>query len=210
MSAHYLVPRRDAAVETEVRRSRFLCTLARVADEQAARAVVEGLRRQHPDAGHHCSAYVLGPPGPARVERAADDGEPAGTAGAPMLEVLRGAEVGDVVAVVTRWFGGTLLGAGGLVRAYGDAVRAALASAGTRRRELLSELTLEVGHGDAGRVESELRTRGIAVLDTAYAVRVVLRLGVAPHDVPRLHALLAELTGGTAVAEPAGERWVDR
>ncbi|MGZ6754375.1 MAG: YigZ family protein [Nocardioides sp.] len=206
----YLTLARDATAETEVRRSRFLCTLARVEDEAAARAVVEGLHRRHWDARHHCSAFVLGPPGPGRVERSSDDGEPAGTAGAPMLEVLRGAEVSDAVAVVTRWFGGTLLGAGGLVRAYGDAVRAALDEAGTRRRELVRELTLDLDHADAGRVEGELRARDVAVLEVAWADRVTLRLGVVPQGEAALHAVVAELTGGTALATPAGESWVDR
>ena len=204
----YVVPARDAEAEIEVKRSRFVCTIARADDEPAARAVVDRLRRRHWDARHHCSAFVLGPD--AAVERSSDDGEPAGTAGAPMLEVLRGAGVSDVVAVVTRWFGGTLLGAGGLVRAYGDAVRAGLVAAGTRRRSLVRELLLEVGHADAGRVESELRNRGVAVLDTAYAAAVMLRLGVAPEDEPGLHALVAELTGGASAAVAAGERWVDR
>ncbi|WP_341925727.1 YigZ family protein [Nocardioides psychrotolerans] len=205
--ASYLVPRRDTQAEIEVKRSRFLCTVARVEDEAAARAVVDGLRKQHHDARHHCSAFVLGPDG--AVERSSDDGEPSGTAGAPMLEVVRGAGVSDVVAVVTRWFGGTLLGAGGLVRAYGDAVRAGLDAAGTQRRSLVQELLLEVDHADAGRVESELRTRGVAVLDSDYAGAVTLRLGVAPADVRRLHALVAELTSGAPAAVVAGERWVD-
>lgn len=209
----YLTVARDVEAEIEVKRSRFLCTLVRVEDEAAARAVVERLRKQHWDARHHCSALriqhsIVGSP-TSPVERSSDDGEPAGTAGAPMLEVLRGAGVSDVVAVVTRWFGGTLLGAGGLVRAYGDAVRAALDEAGTLRRSLLREHVLELEHGDAGRVESELRTRGIKVLDTAYGARVSLTLGVAPDEEPRLAALLAELTAGGAETTVAGERWVD-
>ncbi len=208
MSDSYLTIARDGEAEIEVKRSRFLCTLARVEDEEAARAVVDRLRRRHWDARHHCSAFVLGPD--AAVERSSDDGEPAGTAGAPMLEVLRGRGVSDVVAVVSRWFGGTLLGAGGLVRAYGDAVRAGLDVTGTRRRDLVRELDLELGHADAGRVESELRARGIAVLDTTYAAVVTLRLGVPVAEVERLHALVAELTGGSAAAVEAGERWVDR
>ncbi|MDQ4052371.1 MAG: YigZ family protein [Actinomycetota bacterium] len=199
----------DAEAEIEVKRSRFRCTLERVESEPAARAVVERLRRQHWDARHHCSAFVLGPP-PTRVERSSDDGEPAGTAGAPMLEVLRGHQVSDVVAVATRWFGGTLLGAGGLVRAYGDAVRAAVESAGTLERRLLRELEIELGHEDAGRIESELRSRDVAVLDTAYAAAVVLCVGVDPDHEQRLHALLAELTAGTGHAVVTGERWVDR
>ncbi|KQW48906.1 hypothetical protein ASC77_09305 [Nocardioides sp. Root1257] len=204
----YLTIASDVTAEIEVKRSRFLCTLVRVEDEQAARAVVERLRKEHWDAGHHCSALRVGPP-PHEVERSADDGEPAGTAGAPMLEVLRGAEVSDVVAVVTRWFGGTLLGAGGLVRAYGDAVRTALDGAGTLRRSLLREHVLELEHADAGRLESELRTRGIAILDTTYADRVSLTLGVPPAGEARLATALAELTGGSAETTVAGERWVD-
>jgi uncharacterized YigZ family protein len=207
----YLTVARSAEAEIEIKRSRFRCTLERVEDEPAARAIVDRLRREHWDARHHCSAFRIGPP-PQTVERSSDDGEPAGTAGAPMLEVLRGHSgtgVSDVVAVVTRWFGGTLLGAGGLVRAYGDAVRAALVEAGTVRRTLVREHLLELGHADAGRIESELRARGIAVLDTAYGGGVVLTLGVPPDEEPRLAGLLAELTAGAVETRVAGERWVD-
>ncbi|NYD57833.1 putative YigZ family protein [Nocardioides marinisabuli] len=210
MSGHasYLVVGRDAEVEIEVRRSRFLATVARVATEDEARAVVERLRKRHHDARHHCSAMVVGPP-PVPVERSSDDGEPAGTAGAPMLEVLRGAGLSDTVAVVTRWFGGTLLGAGGLVRAYGDAVRAALEAAGTRERRLLREVGLEVEHAEAGRVEGELRSRGVELLDVQWGASVHLVLGVAPSDDAATRALLAEVTAGAAEPVALGERWVD-
>jgi len=205
VSTSYLVPARDAEAEVVVRRSRFLAVVRRVPDEVGARELVEELRRTHRDARHHCSAFVLGPTG--AVAGSSDDGEPAGTAGAPMLEVLRGAQVSDVAAVVVRWFGGTLLGAGGLVRAYGDAVRLALEAAGTRRRHLLHEFVVALPHADAGRVESELRSRGVTVLDTAYGAEVALRVGV-PEPGP-LEGWLAELTAGRVAAEPAGERWVD-
>lgn len=208
--SRYLTIARDGEAEIEVKRSRFLCTLVRVEDEPAARAVVERLRRQHGDARHHCSAFVLG--AEREVERASDDGEPAGTAGAPMLAVLRGhggEGVSDVVAVVSRWFGGTLLGAGGLVRVYGDAVHAGLEATGTRRRHLLRELALEVGHADAGRVESELRSRGVTVLDTTYAETVTLLLGTPPDQAGHVHALVAELTAGSTSARSVGARWVD-
>ena len=207
---------RDGEAAIEVKRSRFLCTLERVEDEATARALVDRLRRQHWDARHHCSAFRLGPP-PQPVERSNDDGEPAGTAGAPMLEVLRGhpstdpgtVGVSDVVAVVTRWFGGTLLGAGGLVRAYSDAVRAALDEVGTLRRDLLREHSLTVDHAAAGRLETELRTAGVAVLDRSYAAGVTLRLAAPPDEEPRLRALVAELTAGAGVLVPGAERWVD-
>ena len=203
----YLTIARDTTGEVEDRGSRFLCTLRRVADEDEARALVAALRREHWDARHHCSAFVLGPDG--AVQRSSDDGEPAGTAGAPMLDVLRGAEVSDVAAVVTRWFGGTLLGAGGLVRAYGDAVRAALAEAGTLRRSLLTELALELDHADAGRVEGELRAKGVSVLEVAYDVRVRLLLAATPEEVDRVSALVAAATSGAGVPVVVGERWVD-
>lgn len=207
MVSRYLTLARDATAEIEVKRSRFRCDVVRVSSETDARAVVEAARRDHWDARHHCSAFALGPA--REVERSSDDGEPSGTAGAPMLEVLRGAEVSDVVAVVTRWFGGTLLGAGGLVRAYSDAVRAGLAAAGTRERALLRELTLAVDHADAGRFESDLRGRGFVVLDASYGVGVTLLLGVPPDDESRLHAAVAVLTSGTNEATLTGERWVD-
>jgi uncharacterized YigZ family protein len=203
----YLTIARDAEGEVEAKGSRFLCTLRRVSDEAAARAVVAELRRAHWDARHHCSAFVIGPD--AALQRSSDDGEPAGTAGAPMLEVLRGAGVSDVVAVVTRWFGGTLLGAGGLVRAYGDAVRAGLEVAGTRRRSLLEEVALAVDPADAGRLEGELRSRGIPVLDVEWSGRVRLVLGVAPDGLDDVRSTVAALTAGTVEPEVVGERWAD-
>jgi uncharacterized YigZ family protein len=206
MTGSYLTIARNGEAEIEAKRSRFRCTLERVPDEAAARAVVDRLRKEHWDARHHCSAFVLGPT--AAVQRSSDDGEPAGTAGAPMLEVLRGAGVSDVVAVVTRWFGGTLLGAGGLVRAYGDAVRAALDEVGVLTRELVTEYELTVGHAEAGRLESELRTRGVQILDTSYADAVTMRVGV--RDPSGLAELVAELTGGAVPApRQVGSRWTD-
>ncbi|GGD14335.1 YigZ family protein [Nocardioides daphniae] len=204
----YLTIARDGEAELEVKRSRFLCTLRRVETEEAARALVEEMRKAHWDARHHCSAFVLG--ADAMLQRSNDDGEPAGTAGAPMLEVLRGARgegVSDVVAVVTRWFGGILLGAGGLVRAYGDAVQAGLAEVGTLERRLLQEWSLVLDHGEAGRVESDLRSRGVQVLDTTYDARVRLLLGC--EDGAALGVQVAELTAGRGALTRAGERWVD-
>lgn len=204
----YLTIARGGEAEIEAKRSRFRCTLERVESEEAARALVERLRREHWQARHHCSAFVIGPK--ATVQRSSDDGEPSGTAGAPMLEVLRGREVSDVVAVVTRWFGGVLLGTGGLVRAYGESVHAALDAVGTLRRTLLVEHELVVPHTDAGRVENELRARGTAVLDVAYGSSVTLRVGVPADGAATLVAQVAELTAGGAAPARVGTRWVDQ
>lgn len=198
----------DAAAEAEleVKRSRFRCVLTPVAEEDAAREAVAQARRLHWDARHHCSAFILGP-GRA-VERSSDDGEPSGTAGAPMLEALRASGLTDLVAVVTRWFGGTLLGTGGLVRAYGDAVREAIEAAQVREVRLVQLLTATVDAATAGRVEAELRAHGITVVETTWGQQVDLLLGVRPAEQHALEALLAELTGGSARARPSGERWL--
>ena len=198
---------RAATAEIEVKRSRFLGHVVPVTTEDEARAVVDAARKEHWDARHHCSAFVLGPDG--AVQRSSDDGEPSGTAGAPMLEVLRGRGLTDVVAVVTRWFGGTLLGAGGLVRAYSDATKAALDAAGTRRRVLMSRFDLVAGHADAARWEAELRARGVTVLGVDYAERATLHLAVPAGDEEALQAQVAARTAGTAIAQPAGETWAD-
>jgi uncharacterized YigZ family protein len=207
MSMAYLTIAGHATAEVVVSRSRFLCTLERVDDELSARSVIEQERRQHWDARHHCSAFVIGPT--RSLERASDDGEPPGTGGAPMLEVLRGRELSDVVAVVTRWFGGTLLGTGGLGRAYADAVRAALdvATFVQRVEQELCEVTVDLAA--AGRLEHELRSRGTKVLNTEYTDVATLSLAVPTIAVAIAEEIVAELTEGSAERVHRGRRWVD-
>ena len=197
----------EAQGQIEIKRSVFLARVVRAESEEAARDVIDQARKEHPKARHHCSAMILGPD--ARLERSNDDGEPAGTAGAPMLEVLRGAQVSDVVAVVTRWFGGTLLGAGGLVRAYSEALQTAVGQARIVRRELRIRAELDLPHADAGRVENELRSRQVHVLGAEYAAEVTLQLAVAPEGEGALAALLGELTGGRPDLRRTGQSWVD-
>lgn len=203
--------------ELEVKRSRFLCRVRRVADETEARSVIAEARDEHRMARHHCTAFLLRPD--RRVRRSSDDGEPAGTAGAPMLEALTLHDVGlgdaqlsDVVAVVTRYFGGVLLGAGGLVRAYSDAVLASLDRARFQVRERRAVYALEAPHADAGRWEHELRSAGVVLLDSEYGARDVrLQLTVTDTESERaaLAARIAALTQGARSLEPLGERWVD-
>jgi uncharacterized YigZ family protein len=203
----YLTVAGSATGEVVVSRSRFLCVLERVEDEVSARAVVEQERRAHWDARHHCSAFILGPE--RSIERSSDDGEPPGTGGAPMLEVLRGRQLSDVVAVVTRWFGGTLLGTGGLGRAYADAVRAALdvTTLVQRVEQELCEVTVDLA--GAGRLEHELRSRGTKVLNIDFTDVATLSLAVPAIAVPIAEEIVAELTEGRAELVRRGRRWVD-
>lgn len=178
-------------VEIAVRRSRFRTTLARVDSEDEARAVIADVRSAHPDARHHCSAFIVEVPDARPIERSSDGGEPPGTAGMPMLAVLRGADVSQVVAVVTRWFGGVLLGTGGLVRAYSDAVAVALDAAPRARPVVRNLVRLELRADEAGRVHGVLLQRGIEVVDTRWDADVTLTLAVG--DPAAAEALIHEI-----------------
>ncbi|BCJ35503.1 YigZ family protein [Actinocatenispora thailandica] len=199
----------DVEHDIEVKRSLFRCTLRRVADEDAARTVIAQVRRAHWDARHHCSAYVLGPAG--ALQRSHDDGEPAGTAGAPMLAALHGAELTDVVAVVTRWFGGVLLGTGGLARAYRAAVTGAIESAGVLVRRPVTLLAVAADHAHAGGLEHAVRAADPAAVRavdyTADGVR--LALAVPPERVDALRTLVAEQTAGTGSLAETGSDFAD-
>ncbi len=166
-----------AEAEIVVLRSRFLARVRRVEDEPSAREFIAEVRAVDHDARHHCTAFVIGPDGSLR--RSNDDGEPSGTAGRPMLEVITGREVSDVAVVVTRWFGGTLLGTGGLARAYSDATSAVLDVAGVRERVLWRRATVTAPIAEVGSVESRLR-RDTDVLEVDYgADRVTWTVAVA-------------------------------
>ncbi|MGA4691218.1 MAG: IMPACT family protein [Rhodococcus sp. (in: high G+C Gram-positive bacteria)] len=204
---HTLAPGPDVVVETEVKHSRFLAAVRRVDTADAALAFVDEQRRLYPDARHHCWAFVVGDAPSARAERSSDDGEPGGTAGIPMLQVLHHRDLVNVAVVVTRWFGGIKLGAGGLVRAYSGAVATALDEAPLVERRQQEKFTLAIDHGEAGRVEAELRGRGVAVLDVAYADRVVFT--VAGRERSELEGWVASLTSGAGELEPAGVDWID-
>jgi uncharacterized YigZ family protein len=207
--SRYLTVASPASAETEVRRSRFVCDLAPATSEDAARGFIERVRAWSRDAGHHCTAYVLGPDG--ATVRSNDDGEPSGTAGSPMVDVLRGRGLTDVVAVVARWFGGTLLGTGGLIRAYGDAVSAALDAATLLTMELREGLVVQVGPADGPRVENALRGReGCEVTDSEWtADGLVLHLAVVPGAQDAVAGTVAALTSGTGRVEPGPSRWVE-
>lgn len=201
-------------VELEVKRSRFLTRLRRVTSEETARAAIEERRSRFFDARHHCSAFVLGPE--ARTARSSDDGEPAGTAGVPMLSVLTSNHLTDVVAVVTRYFGGVKLGAGGLVRAYSEAVAQAVAAAGTRRVELCSLLAIDADFASIGAVEDSLRGlvlpsgAAVAVVGVDWGDRARITVAVPVTATGEFDAFLAALSAGTLTAVPAGQRWLDR
>ncbi|MFJ4541511.1 YigZ family protein [Streptomyces tibetensis] len=193
--------------ETEVSRSRFLCALAPAATEQEAQDFIASVRKEHADASHNCWAYVIG--ADASVQKASDDGEPGGTAGVPMLQMLLRRDMRYVVAVVTRYFGGVKLGAGGLIRAYGGAVGEALDALGTHTRRRFRLATVTVDHQRAGKLENDLRTTGHAVRDVHYGEAVTIEIALPDSDVDAFRSWLADATAGTAGFETGGEAYGD-
>lgn len=179
---------------TEVKRSRFIGVVAQARSEESARAVIGSQRARFPDARHHCSAFILDSEGATARTHFSDDGEPSGTAGAPMLEVLSGANLTNVVAVVTRYFGGTLLGTGGLVRAYAGSVQSALAQAKIAEIVYLPQFRVHVDHAIAGKVDAEIRRRGWDIGESEWAQSVAVTFTVPRGDVEEVGPLLANLT----------------
>jgi uncharacterized YigZ family protein len=196
---------REGVHESEINRSRFICSLAPAATEQEAQDFVARIRREHPSASHNCFAYVVG--ADASVQKASDDGEPGGTAGVPMLQMLMRREVRDVAAVVTRYYGGVKLGAGGLIRAYGGVVGEALDALGTVTRHRYRLATVTVDHQRAGKMQNDLRATGRAVLDVRYGEAVALEIGLPESDVEAFRAWLADTTAGTAGFSLGGEAY---
>ena len=188
--ASYAAPAGEARAETREKGSRFLAVIGPAADEAAAKAVLATLEREHRDATHHCWAWRLGWPS---RERSSDAGEPAGTAGVPILQVLRGAGLSDVVAVVVRWFGGTKLGKGGLARAYAAAVQEALPALPVAAREPTARLAVEIAHERVGAVKRLLRPPEVELASEEYGTAARLVLAVHESRLAALQEALADL-----------------
>ena len=191
----YRVLLKEGRGEIEEKKSRFICVVRPVHSEQEAAAFIEEIKKKYWDARHNCSAYVLG--SRQELTRCSDDGEPGGTAGRPMLEVLLAAGLCDVAAVVTRYFGGTLLGTGGLVRAYSGAVKEALsnASAGVMRYGV--KLQIETDYNSVGKIQYIFGKKGISP-KAQYGEGVSFIVTVPIRDAPGLQKEITEATSGKA------------
>lgn len=206
--AGVLVPTDTSAseIDLEIKRSHFLGLAARTTSEAQAREFIASRRALYPDARHHCSAFIIANPGATPTERSNDDGEPSGTAGKPMLEVLRGSQIFDVTVVVTRYFGGTLLGTGGLVRAYSQATTQALEQLSLCRRSQQYLWQLRAPVAEAGRIEAELRAGGANIVQTRWESQATIELASAVGNPTELAALVANVTRGQGQLEAAGTK----
>ena len=194
----YPIPAAVHRAELVVERSRFVATLARAATTADAQAVIAAVRAEWPDATHHCTAWVAGPPGSSTHIGMSDDGEPHGTAGRPMLQVLLHAPVGEIVAVVTRWYGGTKLGTGGLARAYAGTVELALRDLPTTERITWATLDLALGYGHVDAIRRLLPEFEAELLDEDYGAAVSYRVRLPEPELERFRAAVRDATRGEA------------
>jgi uncharacterized YigZ family protein len=195
----YLAPAGRARFEQEIKRSRFLGVAVPVHSEVDVEAALEEIRREHPDATHHCWASVLGDPEKSARMRMDDDGEPSGTAGRPILSVLQHKHVGDILLVVVRYFGGTKLGAGGLVRAYSSTASGVMDALPTAESRTSALATIRLDYPDEEPVRRLLGAENVAILGVRFEEAVLLDVRVDERQLSRLTRALSERTSGRAL-----------
>lgn len=194
MLEQYRTVNRIGEKEIVIRRSRFIGYAAPVKNEEEAQRFVEEIRRKHPQATHNCYAYVAGERD--QFQKQSDDGEPSGTAGKPILEVIKRRGLKNVAVVVTRYFGGILLGAGGLVGAYTEGAAAGIDAAEPVVRKLHRSLVIEADYNWYGKIEHELRQQGILIRDTSFTDKVTIECLPLNSEAERLAKLLVDVTQG--------------
>ena len=202
MDESYFVPAAEAESEFTEKRSRFIGHIRRVESEEEARAYIEQIKKRHYDARHNCWCYIIHEGGAVRY---GDDGEPQGTAGQPMLNVLRREGVENAVCVVTRYFGGVLLGAGGLTRAYGKSAKDALDAAGKARMALWTRLRVSVPYPLFERLTRLIGAHGGVTEDSGYGAEVTVTLRLPRECLEAFLPALTELSNGGIAPEMCGE-----
>ncbi len=185
------------------KKSRFIGQIRPVTSEEEAYAFIEEIKKKHYDARHNCFAFSVGADMP--LLRFSDDGEPQGTAGKPILEVITSSEIHNICIVVTRYFGGTLLGTGGLVRAYTDASKAALENCETKLIEKLIPTDIKTNYTDMGKIQYILGNHDVKIIDTIYADDVLLKMNLRKPDAEQIIKEITDATSARAAIETYDE-----
>ncbi|MFC4772110.1 YigZ family protein [Enterococcus hermanniensis] len=192
----YRTIKADHQHEIEIKKSRFICFLKRISSEKEAKDFIQQIKKEHWKANHNCSAFVLGERN--EIQRSSDDGEPSGTAGVPILEVLKKNDLINVCAVVTRYFGGTKLGAGGLIRAYSGATAQAITDVGIVEGRLQQEILVHLNYQNWGKLENFLTQEKIAVKETQFTDQVITTCMVDESSVADFESQVTDLLNGQA------------
>ena len=194
MLQEYLTVKEYGEHEIVIQKSRFIAYITRATTEEEAQNFIASIKKKHWDATHNCSAYMIGEHD--QIQKANDDGEPSGTAGVPMLEVLKKRELKDTVVVVTRYFGGIKLGGGGLIRAYGKATSEGLNAIGVVRRKLNRVMHTTVDYTWLGKLENELRSSHYNLKEIHYLDKVNIETFVEEKETEQFEAWMTEMTNG--------------
>ncbi|MCM3443773.1 YigZ family protein [Metabacillus halosaccharovorans] len=194
MLSHYYTVKGYGEHEIIIQKSRFICYVERVTTEEEAIEFIQKIKKKHYDANHNCSAYLIGEND--HIQKANDDGEPSGTAGVPMLEVLKKKKLKDTVVVVTRYFGGIKLGTGGLIRAYGKSVSEGIQATGMVERKLMRIMNTNIDYTWLGKVENELRSSTYLLKEIHYLNVVNVEAYVEEEKKTDFIKWMTELTNG--------------
>ncbi|WP_412519584.1 YigZ family protein [Staphylococcus simulans] len=195
MENHIITIKQEYVIENVINKSRFIAHIKPVESEDEAKAFIDEVKKEHRDATHNCSAYTIGDS--MLIQKANDDGEPSGTAGVPMLEILKKLETHNTAAVVTRYFGGIKLGTGGLIRAYSGAVRDAIKAGGRVELRNAVPTTVTISYEQTGKFEYELQSTDFILRDTMYTDKVSYRIDVLEDDYEDFINFLNRITAGT-------------
>jgi uncharacterized YigZ family protein len=180
--------------EITIERSRFIAQISRAETEEEAQEFIQSIKKKHWNATHNCSAYMIGENN--QIQKANDDGEPSGTAGVPILEVLKKKNLKDTVVVITRYYGGIKLGAGGLIRAYGKATSEGLNATGIVKRQLMRVMHTKADYTWLGKIENELRHSSFQLKEIHYLEHVQFDVYVKEDVIPNFIDWMTELTNG--------------
>ncbi|WCK53978.1 YigZ family protein [Aneurinibacillus sp. Ricciae_BoGa-3] len=208
MLQRYLTVRPSGEAEIEINRSRFISSVKRVESPEEAINFIQEIKKKYWDATHNCSAYICG--GNDQFQKMDDDGEPSGTAGKPILEVIKRNSVKDTAIVVTRYFGGIKLGAGGLIRAYGKSASAGLRSAGIVERILTRQHHFSFDYTFLGKIENELNAADVQIIGIEYTDKVTVTVGEEEGKEACLIELINNLTSGQATYEPGDLAYIEK
>ena len=192
----YKIPAKLYRTEETIKRSRFIATVAHAFTEEDAKAFISIIKNEFPDATHNCWAYVAGPPGDTARIGMSDDGEPHGTAGKPILTVLLHSEIGEIVAVVTRYYGGTKLGTGGLVRAYSGSVKNALAGLSIKEKRDVITLTAILDYSKINAVKKMIESFNSEIIEAKYEADVSFKIELPKNNKDSFIHAITDLTGG--------------
>ncbi|GAB3056861.1 YigZ family protein [Virgibacillus ainsalahensis] len=196
MLTKYFTVKKEGEDEKTIQKSRFIGYIRRVETEEEAQAFIQEIKKKHHDATHNCSAYMIGEHD--QVQKANDDGEPSGTAGVPMLEVLKKQGLKDTAVVVTRYFGGIKLGAGGLIRAYGSTTSQAIQTTGIVKRQLMQGFSVTIDYTLLGKLENEIRNSHHILDNINYLDKVEIIVFVKSGEEEGFKEWMIDLTSGQA------------